>query len=510
MSQNIDIKKLGTFVIIGLGILFAFLAGNYVADEDYGALIAVIGGVAAASTFFGLGRRLYLLIPICWGLTGKIGVLPIPFSIAQLVIIASSAYFIADIIFQKRTEKAPFEMIDLWLWINLLYLVTVFFRNPVGFAFLGSGERVGGIPYVNIVLATLAYLILSRVRITPDYARKLPFWILAVAAFSAFAGSVALFYPEIGITLGRLYSSFAPSSLVTNIEVGETRFAFLGVLGIQITLYAIAQTDPLSFIHIRYFGTLCLYLSGLVMTLMSGFRSAIIQILLSTTLSAFLHGRFLGVVKIAMAVFAIILGAIFFSFTSIELPLTAQRALCFLPGNWDPEAVRDAKNSSEWRFEMWEIALTSEKYIHNKIFGDGFGFMRADYERGLDLMHGVTSLRGDEAKQEMFLLDGDFHSGPICGIRFVGYVGLVMFLVFLFITAVYAYKVILISINTPFQTCAFFMCIPVVICPFVFIFIYGMFKDDFPSTIYNVGIMKMLLSSIQYYKKNLKYKNSEV
>jgi hypothetical protein len=27
MSQNIDIKKLGTFVIIGLGILFAFLAG---------------------------------------------------------------------------------------------------------------------------------------------------------------------------------------------------------------------------------------------------------------------------------------------------------------------------------------------------------------------------------------------------------------------------------------------------------------------------------------------------
>jgi hypothetical protein len=218
----------------------------------------------------------------------------------------------------------------------------------------------------------------------------------------------------------------------------------------------------------------------------------------------------LGVVKIAMAVFAIILGAIFFSFTSIELPLTAQRALCFLPGNWDPEAVRDAKNSSEWRFEMWEIALTSEKYIHNKIFGDGFGFMRADYERGLDLMHGVTSLRGDEAKQEMFLLDGDFHSGPICGIRFVGYVGLVMFLVFLFITAVYAYKVILISINTPFQTCAFFMCIPVVICPFVFIFIYGMFKDDFPSTIYNVGIMKMLLSSIQYYKKNLKYKNIEV
>jgi hypothetical protein len=496
MSQNIDIKKLGTFVIIGLGIIFALLAGNYVADEDYGALFAVIGGVTAASIFFGLGRRLYLLIPICWGLTGKIGVLPIPFSIAQLVIVASSAYFIADIIFQKRTEKAPFETIDLWIWINLLYLVTALFRNPVGFAFLGSGERVGGMPYVNVLLGTLGYLILSRVRITPEYARKLPLWILAVTAFSALAGAVAFFTPQVGIILGRVYSSFAPTSLEDEIIAGKTRLTFFSGLGVQLILYVVAQTNPLSLIHIRHLGALCLYLSGLFMIFLSGFRGAILSSILYTTLAVFLSERFLGMVKIALAVIVLISGAILLSFTNINLPQTAQRALCFLPGNWDPEAVDSAKDSSEWRFEMWEIALTSDKYIHNKIFGDGFGYMRADYERGIDVMYGRTSLRADEARQEMYLLDGDFHSGPISAVKVVGYLGLTLLIPLLAIFAKMGYRLIRISNGTPYEFCCLFICIPIIIYPFVYIFIFGEFKAVLVYIMISVGVMKMLQKSI--------------
>lgn len=500
MSQNIDIKKLGIFVIIGSGIIFAFLAGNYVADENYGAPLAVIGGVAAASIFFGLGRRLYLLIPICWGLTGKIGALPIPFSIAQLVIIASSAYFIADIIFQKRTEKAPFETIDLWIWINLLYLVTVFFRNPVGFAFLGSGERVGGKPYADVILATFAYLILSRVRITPEFSKKLPLWILAVAAFSAFAGSVALLAPEVGFFLGKFYSSFTPASMGVEIKAGETRFGFLQTLGTTLILYVVAQTNPLSLIHFRHLGLLCLYLSGLVMILLSGFRNAIISSILYSMLSAFLRDRFMGAVKIAFAVIVLIFGAIILSFANFDLPRTAQRALCFLPGNWDPEAVSDAKDSSEWRYEMWEIALTSDKYIHNKIFGDGFGFMRADFERGMDLMYGRTSLRGDEAKQEMFLLDGDLHSGPVSSIRFVGYVGLVLFLPLLYLIMRMAWRLVCSSIQTHYQMCVFFYCLPIIILPMFFLFVFGDYRKELVTIIFSVGLMKSLRKSMDVSK----------
>jgi hypothetical protein len=496
MSQNIDIKKLGTFVIIGLGILFAFLAGNYVADEDYGALIAVIGGVAAASIFFGLGRRLYLLIPICWGLTGKIGVLPIPFSIAQLVIIGSSAYFIADIIFQKRTEKAPFEMIDLWIWINLLYLVTVFFRNPVGFAFLGSGDRVGGKPYVDVLLATFAYLILSRVRITPEYARKLPLWILAVAAFTSLGLAVALFAPQIAIILGHFYSTFAPDTLVIDIKAGETRFGFFQVFATQLILYVVAQTNPLSLINFSHFRSLCLYLSGLVMILLSGFRSAIISTILYTLLSVYLRDRFLGAVKISFAIIVLFLGSILLSFLSFDLPLTAQRALSFLPGNWNPEAVSDAKASSEWRYQMWEVALSSDKYIHNKIFGDGFGYMRSDFEDARLKILGYIPLVGGEEHQEMFLLDGDFHSGPISALKVTGYLGLTLLIILLAIFAKMGYRLINIAHETPYKFCCLFYGIQVIALPFIYIFIYGEYKTILGLILINVGVMKILERSI--------------
>jgi hypothetical protein len=334
------------------------------------------------------------------------------------------------------------------------------------------------------------------VRITPEYARKIPLWILAVTAFSALAGAVAFFTPQVGIILGRVYSSFAPTSLEDEIIAGETRLTFFSGLGGQLILYVVAQTNPLSLIHIRHLGALCLYLSGLFMIFLSGFRGAILSSILYTTLAVFLRDRFLGMVKIALAVIVLISGAILLSFTNINLPQTAQRALCFLPGNWDPEAVDSAKDSSEWRFEMWEIALTSDKYIHNKIFGDGFGFMRADYERGVDMLYGRTSLREGEARQEMFLLDGDFHSGPISGVKVVGYLGLTLLIPLLAIFAKMGYRLINISNGTPYESCCLFICIPIIIHPFVFIFIFGEFKAVLVYIMISVGVMKMLQKSI--------------
>jgi hypothetical protein len=201
-------------------------------------------------------------------------------------------------------------------------------------------------------------------------------------------------------------------------------------------------------------------------------------------------------VKIAFAVIVVILGGIIMSFTNIDLPLTAQRALCFLPGNWDPNAVSDAKDSSEWRFEMWEIALTSDKYIHNKIFGDGFGFLRQDYERSLSMMAGYSSLRGDEVRQEMFLLDGDYHSGPVGTIRFVGCVGLVLFLMLLYFVIRMAWRMIDSSQGTEYENVTLFLFIPIIVMPFYFIFVYGDYRTDFVAVLFSAGMLKVLGRSI--------------
>ena len=146
---------------------------------------------------------------------------------------------------------------------------------------------------------------------------------------------------------------------------------------------------------------------------------------------------------------------------------------------------------------MWEVALTSDKYIHNKFLGDGFGFLRVDFENGLAMMMGQASANEGDLEQEQFLLDGDFHSGPVSAIRFVGIVGLILFLILIIKTSFYAVDVIKISMGTNYQTCALFFGIPAILSPFVYIFVFGDYRTDLFITLFSIGIMKLLEGSIK-------------
>ena len=122
------------------------------------------------------------------------------------------------------------------------------------------------------------------------------------------------------------------------------------------------------------------------MIMLSGFRNALMNVFLMTGLAAILRDRFMGAIKVILIISVGALSGVLLSYSSINLPWTFQRTLSFLPGNWDPTAVAAAKDSSEWRYEMWSIALSTDKYIHNKLLGDGFGVSRPDYERMMDCL----------------------------------------------------------------------------------------------------------------------------
>ena len=60
------------------------------------------------------------------------------------------------------------------------------------------------------------------------------------------------------------------------------------------------------------------------------------------------------------------------------LPPNVQRALTFLPGTWEQRYKDDAEGSTEWRVEVWKVALFTERWIKNKWLGDGLGFSAAE------------------------------------------------------------------------------------------------------------------------------------
>lgn len=497
----LNTQKLGLFLVMGIGILFALYAGNYVADEDYTPIAIVLGGLVAITLVFSVGSNAYLMIPMCWPLIGSINLLPLPFNMRQLAMIFASVIFISGIIFKKGGgKKVPFDILDLWVWINIVYLVTVFFRNPVGINALG-GDRVGGRPYVDVALGVFAYLILRREIISPKLARLIPVVWLGGEVVNAMGGLVGLYLPTIGSKIGMLYSGFLPEfgKEQMAVEVGETRLGSLQSFGSTLILFIVCSVNPTHLIRPSNLLKLGGYLLGLILIMLSGFRNALMNVFLMTGLAVLLRERFLGFLKIIIIVAIAGICGVLLSYTTINLPWTFQRTLSFLPGNWDPTAVAAAKDSSEWRYEMWRTALSSDRYIKNKVFGDGFGVSRSDYNKMMDAMMGGVGFVGESITQERFMVSGQFHSGPVSSIRFVGYVGLALFLILLCLLAKTSYRMILKSQGTPYFFISMFIGIPTIIYPIFFMFVFGAFEADIINSLFYAGMLKMLISSMNKY-----------
>ncbi|MBV8533839.1 MAG: hypothetical protein JO207_08555 [Verrucomicrobia bacterium] len=89
------------------------------------------------------------------------------------------------------------------------------------------------------------------------------------------------------------------------------------------------------------------------------------------------------------------------------LPITAQRALSFLPGDWNADAREDAEGSSQRRFYMWDVVFHTDTYVHNKLLGDGFGFTNYELQIMEQEQQGGQRFAGGPS-QESFLIQGGF------------------------------------------------------------------------------------------------------
>lgn len=498
-SSTINPRAITVFILVAVGLILAFNSGNWIADENYTPIAVLFGGLLSLLIFFGFGKFGFLLIPICYRLTGQISVLPLPFGVNQLVIILATAVFISGIIFKREKRKVRFEMIDLVAWINIAYLGTVFLRNPVGVRALGS-SLVGGKPYVDFLLAVMAYIILSRCRIDARQARLIPWWNMALIVVTGLIATLVVFVPSVGMVLGKFYSAFATFGIAeegaSDVEVGETRLVTLNNAGSALVLFALSMASPFEFLKHNNLKLFVSYLAGILMILLSGFRNGIFTAFALTGLACVIRDRFVGAVKILMIMFMLATSFVGLSFLGLTLPLTAQRALSFLPGDWDPRALQAADASTEWRVHMWEVALASDQYIRNRFFGDGFGFTSREFDMMMNQHYGGGGgFQGEDAKIESHLIQGTFHSGPLSAVKRVGYVGLPLLLIFMVMLSVYCWRLIRRTQGGEFELITLYFGMPMIILPMIYIFLFGQY-EDINVMLFSLGMMKMITASV--------------
>ena len=474
-----------------LGLLIALFLGVFIGGSEL-TNVAIFFGLLALIAFISTMRQyIWFLLPMFWGFTGSISVLPLPFSVRDLIVMLVATVALALFALRVLKFQNRWDFMDLILLLNVGQVCLAFVLHPAGLKALSS-QIVGARPYFNVAIAALAYFILSNQVVSAHLARR-----LTVCMVVAELGSAALFLlsrasGSIGFILGKVYSGFFSPVVQTPLAPSVERLPGVVRGGTFLVTALCSYFRPLTLINPFQAGRSFLFALGLVLVLLSGFRSQLLTITVIFLLASYFRKGWSDVMAALACLFVGIVVLISFNSFIHPLPLSMQRTLSALPGYWDSRAVRDAAGSTEWRLDMWKDLLKGSKYIHNRLLGDGFGFSQAE----LQALERQKYASGDVVEQEDYMIIGAFHNGPLSAIRFVGIVGLVLYYTLLIYSAVYAWRLIRITRNTDFFPFALFVGLALIWEPFNYTLIFGAFDSGFPNALFNAGMLKLVHNSV--------------
>jgi hypothetical protein len=494
--QNISSNQIVIWVALLLGLLVAVIVGSAVGSSDMRMVAGIIAAIPVVIIFVKLKTNIWVLLPIGWYLSGRLPWLPVPFTVRDLCFMTVIFFFTLFFATRALPWKRKVGMLDYLIYINLAYLATVFVRNPVGFWAMQS-SMVGGRPYFEIGLAFGAFMILSRVQITDFIARIFPLFFVIPAWCVAVLDVIGRLIPQTAYPLAMLYSGVGSRGVTGAFEqeaqLGETRMVGMINAGSSSVLALAAKYNPITLISPMYPARLGMLLAALAAIFLSGFRSILLFAMVSFVLSALLRGK---VRDLWIAGAAMLLGIV--SLTALQgnvlqLPKTMQRALSWLPGDWDPQALADAEDSSQWRFEMWEWAWNDDRILRDRTWGQGFGLSLDDMNliaNSLVAGQGGASLLGG-SDRENFMITGAFHSGPLSTIKYIGIVGFILYYALMCYMALVAWRLCKRAQGTKAFGLALFVGIPIIYEPFNFIVIFGGLDHNYPQLLFWAGLLSM-------------------
>jgi hypothetical protein len=481
--RNISANQIVVWSALVLGLVLAVIIGNAVGSSD----MRIVAGVIAA-------------IPV-------------------VVIFVKLKIFTLFFATRALPWKRKLGTLDYLIYINLAYLATVYVRNPAGFWALQT-SMVGGRPYFEVGLALGAYAILSRVQISDFIAKVFPMFFVIPAWCVALLDLAARLLPQTATPIAMLYSGVsaggASGAIQQETRVGETRLIGMQWAGWSSVLALCARYNPITLLSPFYLFRALLFTLAIGAIFLSGFRSVILFAIVAFLLSTILRGNMKDLVTAGAGMLLGLILLISVQGSFVQLPLTVQRTLSWLPGDWDQKAVADAEGSTQWRVEMWGWAWNDDRILRDKIWGQGFGLSLDDLSLiAASLMagqSGQTLLGGSD--RESFLITGTFHSGPLSAIKYIGIVGLALYYLLMCYMALAAWRLCINARGTKAFTLALFVGIPIIFEPFNFVVIFGALDQNYPQILFWAGLLKMTQRYLDTVKsttrshQQLTYRNS--
>lgn len=480
-------------ILITIVVLFCAIYLGIAAATAKFEVIAWVVGIGGIALLIALGKNVWALIPITLMLSGGINAIPgcpLPWWIAT----AAAGTMLLLRFLTRKTDTFIFRFtgLDIAIGLQLIAIAQAFVRNPTGLSLLG-GATVGGKTYIIYTIAFIAYATLSVMQCDIKKFRIVVLLMITVACLDGLLMIATSLSPQVAAFSIRFYSAADFNAAQgMEIDVTESRLGAGQDLARTLGLVAFTLFVPLSTCNPFHPVRFTMMLSSVVICLLSGFRSALGALLIFFVVGTLVRKRY-GDLVIGLA--AAMIGLVFLigSGSVRTLPFGAQRIFSVLPFiDVEDTARKNAEDSSEWRFEMWRLVLTTDRYIKNKFLGDGFGYSADELRAALDSAMGDQRMLGQANQQDIMLAKGSYHGFHVEAIRFTGVFGLIMALVSMGIFFRYSLKQIRHFRGRPEFGYVLFICVPYLIHPFYYMLIFGSYKNVFPAVLAMAGMLKVL------------------
>jgi len=483
------------YLVIAGGLLGALFLGSAVANSRFSSLAVLFGAASGIGVCLFLKEKVWLLIPLCYTFAGKVGGGKVPFSVAEMAIMAAFGMYVVFYAMKKAPALPKAKLSDALLYINVFWILIMYIRNPAG-VLIFQTDIIGGRPYVTLAIFLCAYWVLQHITIDQKINALVPILMSVSATITAALGVITQLIPSLVPVIHPLYSGVSIGSYMSEARSDYTQGENVGRFT-SLQIYSVIVTNAVSsffrpfplLVMLRPAWSIVLY-STLLATFFSGYRSLSLYWLAVVLLASYFRNGIGDVVRICLMAVVAIAVVLCVQAGGYHLPVQMQRALSFLPGNWDTAATSSAQSSSEWRFTMWKEALTGNRYIKNKLLGDGYGYDINELKAFMQVS-GVGSLLTDQQMQEYFLITGSYHSGPISAIRYAGAIGLFLITALMVSCARYAWSTIKRTRNSPFFSFALFAGIPAIYAPFEYWFIFGGYDSVYPPLIMTLALLNI-------------------
>ena len=438
--------------MLALITLGFFVAAPWLTSETLSGnttpLLSLVGVGLLLLFIYGLGDRCWMIIPFCLSIEGNLNFLPLNFSIQELTILVVLIYVFFRMIFGLNV---PWKIGPALLWVPLAGVAAVVFYHwissgDIGIKLLG-GTGWGGRKYFKVFISALSIPLLSSfpgIRIQD--LQKVPLLYFLGTFVDIVPDLLTTFIPASAPLVWRVYSGINLTEYGVSLrgnfggEKGITRFGALAKLGSALGLASLCYFPARTWLHPNRLWVLPTLLMGGLLCAISGFRNTIFRYGVSLMAGLFAMMRFkafLLLPLLAAAGFAIALtqGKVF------NYPVQIQRALNFLPGDWDAKATSEAKSSSEWRGKINEL-FYKEYFGKAPIIGQGYHYDPNLAKQETDIYLAIIQQRaqaGDEyADVRNFIEMRQPHEGPVHILLVTGLVGAFFFVAYCL--ALFAYS----------------------------------------------------------------------